>query len=354
MVDIKSDIYLETFEKNIFFDDEIIIESYEPNDNLRSELCKYDILSENEVKITNILKNVNGYEKYFNMFIDYKNVKLGKLNDKNINKMDTYDDNNVLFIYNDKDKIDFSSFITSFKSCKPFLLNLIESYRELTQIFCILQRLNICIFNVSAQNILFDRSLKPQVSNFKKAFTFNNANIDLNEYLKDEDYINKPIELHILYYIFNNEDFKLSDENIDVISSKFISEIRIFQKFSTTFKLEYKYKIIAILKKYLHKTNDEIIADILKYSNTWDNYSISIIFLHIVSNIINVFSLREGFILRFFHILTKNIDPDPSKRSTIYETSQEYQDLFNIYQNWDFVSDIDENKLIELYESLDT
>jgi hypothetical protein len=355
MVGVKSDIYLETFEINIFFNNKENKENkdhYDTNDNKRSELCPYDTFSQNEVKITNILKNIDQYHIYFNLFVEQHNVKLGQLNDRNMDRMDCYDDNNILFIYNDKHKIDFSTFITSFETPRHFLLNLFESYRELLKILCITQNMNLCIFNVSPQNILFDESFKPQISNFKKTFAFITRNIDLKEYLKNEDYVYKPIELHILYYLLNNEDFKLNDENIDLISSKFLSEIKIFQHFSTTFKIEYKYKIAAFLKQYLNKSNDEIVTDILKYSNTWDNYSISIIYLHIISNIITFFALREGFFVRFFQILTKNIEPDPLKRQNIYETSEQYDNLFNYYTNWDFVSNIPENKLTDLYELL--
>lgn len=349
---IKTDIYLETFEINIFFQEKENVYYYDTDDIIRSEVCVNDAFSQNEIKITNVLKNMSQYYLYFNVFVEYHSVKLGQLNDKNIESMDYYDDNNILFIYHDKHKISFSSFITSFKNCRQFLLNLLESYCELIKIFCITHNTNLCIFNVSPENILFDETFKPQLSNFKKSFTINSNNVNLYEHLKNEDYVHKPLELHLLYYLLNNEDFKLNDEIIDDISTKFIDEIKIFENFSTTFKIEYKYKLVAFLKQFLNKSNSEIISDILQYANTWDNYSISVIYLHIVSKFIKFFSIREGFLSRFFHLLTKNIDPNPLKRPNIYKTLEDYENLFTSYINWDFVSDISDDKLKDYYELL--
>lgn len=355
MEEVKTDIYLETFETNIFFHkNHYLINNYLDNIK-RNVLCINDVFAQNEIKTTNILKSIDNHQFYFNIFEKTEIAKIGKLNDVNMERMDLCYDNHILFIYNDKDKIDFTSFITSFKSCKQFLLNLLESYREILKILCIIKTNNLCIFNISPNNILFDNTFKPQLSNFTKTFSLNSKkhiNLKFKDYFKGENYVYKPIEAHLLFYLVNNDDLKLDIETIDTISSKFITDIKVFDYFSTIFKIEYKHKCNVFMNKYLNMDRETIVSDILKYSNTWDYYSICIIYLHIVSNVIKIFSLREGFMVRFLNILIQNIDPDPLKRLSVYEIAEDYDELFIKYDNWDFVSELNDNNLQKLYEIL--
>jgi hypothetical protein len=96
----------------------------------------------------------------------------------------------------------------------------------------------------------------------------------------------------------------------------------------------------------------DIIADIFTYSNTWDNYSVSVIYFHIVSKVILQFSLGQGFMVRFLNLLLQNLQPDPSTRICVYEIAEEYDTLFMQYYYWDFVSELNDNHLQKLYECL--
>jgi len=359
MGEIKTDIYLETFE-NIFLKNKNRIPDSHigKNSNIfnkRTVLTKNDEFSQNEIKTTNILKTIHNYYLYFNIFKEYQYVKIGELDESNIDRICCFNDNHILFIYDDKHKKDFTSFIMSFNYFRDFLLNILESYREILKILCIININNLCFFNISPDNILFDDSYKPQLSNFTKTFSFSskkNIHSILKKYFEGENYTYKPIEVHLLYYILNNNEMEINFDTIDIISSKFITDIKIFKNFSTTFKIEYKYKCNTFMKKYINMNKEHVISDILKYSNTWDFYSICIIYLHIISNTISIFSIREGFITRFLNMLIKNLDPDPLKRDRVCEFSEEYNDLFIKYNNWDFVSELPDNNLQKLFQVL--
>jgi REP element-mobilizing transposase RayT len=359
MEEIKTDIYLETFENNFFMHKNSNSQLYLSRNNYvtnkRSILTINDEYSQNEIKTTNILKRINNYYLYFNIFEEIQHAKIGELNESNFERMDLCVDNHILFIYNDNHKIDFTSFIMSFHSCRDFLLNLIESHREILKILCITKTNELCIFNICPNHILFDDTLKPQLSNFTKTFSLNlktTSHLDLKNYLKGENYTYKPIEVHLLYYLLYNNEMVLDDGTIDIISSKFVEDIKIFDYFSTTFKIEYKHKCNIFMRKYLAMNKDDIIKDILKYSNTWDYYSICIIYLHIISNIIPIFSIREGFIVKFLNMLVKNLDPEPLNRDCVYEIDEYYDELFIKYNNWDFVSELSDNNLKKLYDKL--
>ena len=102
---------------------------------------------------------------------------------------------------------------------------------------------------------------------------------------------------------------------------------------------------------------NEIITKILLYSNTWDNYELSILFLHMVGNITITFSLKDTFINKLINILSKNLSPDPSKRDTLKNSLEnlqkmDYIDLINKFeQNFNFLQGYDINN--EVLDKID-
>lgn len=357
----KTDIYLETFDPYIFSLGTKIPSFISDNDknvghsSNRSEVRPYDYFSQNEIRVTSKLKKIHKYQHFFNIFVEYNRVKVGQLNEKNIEKMDYYNENHILFFYNDKNKVTFNNFIISFNNSRDFFLNLFESYREIIKILCLLYEKSLCVFNISSQTIVFDDTFKPMLTNFKKTIEITH-NMHLNQHIEEiitnEDFVYKPIELHLLYYLIKNEDFQVNSETIDIILNNYVNEIKIFKLFSATFRIEFMYSAETFLKKYLNLSKNEIIEDIFSYAHTWDNYSVSFIYLFVVLNVTKIFSLNEGFISRFLNILTRIIQPEPSKRLDVCETYKMYCDLFKSCENWDFVYDISNEKLYELYEKM--
>ena len=123
--------------------------------------------------------------------------------------------------------------------------------------------------------------------------------------------------------------------------------------FSQRYIETYEKTCIETLKKYINKPKSVIIADILEYHKYWDNYSTSILYLHIIGNITRFFSLKGTFLNKFTMLLTKNIHPNPLKRETLEETFENYNKLFDeTTADWSFVNDISNKKLKNLYDFL--
>ena len=122
--------------------------------------------------------------------------------------------------------------------------------------------------------------------------------------------------------------------------------------FSQTYRDNFKTSCIEILKKYINIPKKDIINDILTFSKTWDNYGLSILFLNIVGNMSRVFSLANNFITKFSILLSKNINPIPSKREELHETIRKYNELFTEYPDWSFINSISDEKMELLIEKL--
>ena len=194
----------------------------------------------------------------------------------------------------------------------------------------------------------------PILQNFQNGLIIS----ELNEsYIKQiientEIYTYKPLEIHILFYLIINEQETLSMSFIESICENYVKNMYILNLFSQKYKDSYEKECVETLKKYINVPKSEIINDILKYYKYWDNYSLTIIYLHVFGNISRFFSLKNTFINKFTLLLTKNIHPNPLKRETLKETSQKYHKLFNEFTDWSFINDVSNEKLKNLYDFL--
>ena len=128
--------------------------------------------------------------------------------------------------------------------------------------------------------------------------------------------------------------------------------MRILDIFSQQYRETYYKTSMDCLKKYINKPKLEIISQILTYSNTWDNYELSVLYLHILGNVVRVFSLKDTFINKLTNILSKNIGPDPLKRETIIASIEKLDKLFYEYPNWEYINLISKEKMKNLYYNL--
>jgi hypothetical protein len=64
-----------------------------------------------------------------------------------------------------------------------------------------------------------------------------------------------------------------------------------------------------------------------------------------------MFSLKGTFMNKFTMLLIKNIHPNPLKRETLSETSENYDKLFE-NADWTFINDFSHGKMEKLYDLL--
>jgi hypothetical protein len=192
------------------------------------------------------------------------------------------------------------------------------------------------------------------LTNFEKSLLINNIT-DKSYFIsiikETNNFAYKPIEIHLLFYLIVNNEETLSIQLMETICENYIKNMSILSFFSENFKKSYKNQCIEFLKKYINKSQTEIIDYIIINYEKWDNYELSILYLHIFGNIIRFFSLKETFINKLLFSLIKNIHPEPLKRENLKVTLNEYNELFNKMTDWSFVNSIPQHKIHLLYEN---
>jgi len=330
----------------------------EDNKKYITKLTNYSFNSINEANISDIIKKIPYYSNNYLIVEDYDFVNISQLNDKYIEKLNLSDNKKYLiFKYKNDKLIDFNDFLTNLTEPKFFILNIIESFSYLLNSLIKLNNENICFFNLSPQNIVFNLNCgeKPQIQNFNSSLQV----LKLNEkYITDiiknpNDYTHKPLEVHVMFYLIQNDISFISYSFIEEICEVYVNNLSILSLFSEKYKESYKASCIKSLRKYINKEKTDIINDILIYYDKWDVYSLSLLYLHIFGNISRVFSLKQTFISKITVELSKNISPDPLERSSLEKLLENYDKLFDEETNWSFVEKIKVNNMPILFEILD-
>jgi hypothetical protein len=260
----------------------------------------------------------------------------------------------VLCKYLQTKTVDFDEFFLSLPSPKLVVFHVIDSYYHLLNSFYRLQQNGICYYNFSPEYLLFDEYYKPKITKFDKSIQTDHVNEQIITFLirGTKDFTHKPLEVHLLFYLIANNVDLLTDDLMVTICDTFIENLAILHLFSQQYKDLHRNECLSLLTRYSNKRRTEIIADVLKYIDTWDNYGISMLYLHLIGNITSAFSLKGTIMSKLIALLTKNISPTPETRNTIQNTISIYKKLYCDFKDWSFVDQIQDTAIDVLRDKL--
>jgi hypothetical protein len=330
------------------------------NDENQTKITVYDFFSINEIKIGEIIEEIPYYRNYYDILTDYDFIDIGKIGEKIIENVDldakNKDKKYVIFNYNNEKRIGFNDFLFKLPNNnknKEFVFNILNTYSFLLNNLIKLNDNGVCFFELSAENIAFSSYSQPFLKGFKNALIISDLNTSyIHNIIKNIDkYTCKPLEVHVLFYLIVNNEETMSLSFIEAICNNYVKNMDVLSLFSQNYKDSFEKSCVETLKKYINRPKSVIIDDILKYSRYWDNYSLSILYLHIIGNISKFFSLKGTFMNKFTLLLIQNIHPNPLKRETLKETSKKYDKLFD-NSDWGFINDFSSEKMKKLFHLL--
>lgn len=327
------------------------------NKRYNTKIVNYDFYSINEVKMSEKIKKLPYYSNHYIIVEDYEFVNIGQLNDKFIEKLALTTENKyLLFTYKNDILVDFNDFLFALLKPTFFIHHIIDSFSYILNNLIQLNDIGICFFNLSPQNIVFniDYGEKPQLMDFQLSLITSNLNEDYISKIikKHNDYTHKPLEVHVLFYLIQNNMSTISYSFIEEICDIFTKNLTVLDLFSEKYRESYKLTAIESLKKYINIPKNDIILDILSKYETWDVYSLSVLYLYIFGHVSKFFSLKTTFINKIAMELSKNIHPDPSKRNSLKNLLDNYNNLFSCEKTWDFVTKLETNMMPQLFDTL--
>ena len=86
----------------------------------------------------------------------------------------------------------------------------------------------------------------------------------------------------------------------------------------------------ALLKhftKYVNMSCDQIIADIMRFSGTWDQYSLGICYLKLIGDLQKNIKTSNKFVVMFLELLHETVHMVPSLRPIVPNTQAKFKQL---------------------------
>ena len=360
--DIDIDIEIRQMHKHFFlksYNKENIDSTEDREKQFISKISPYHFWSINEIQISEIIEQIPYFSNHFDILYDYDFLQIGQLNENIIEKLNMNTKEKYLLLeFKKRNFIKCNDFLFQFKNPKKLILHSIDSFTYLLNSLIKLHKNNIYFFNLSFENIVFDMDCgeKPILVDFQNSLLIEKMN---EEYITNiirnskMSYTCKPFEVHVLFYLICNNLNTISHSFIEEITEIYVKNLTVLNLFSLSFKETFKLLCVHSLEKYVNKPKTFIIQDIIERTKqSWDSYSLSIIYLHIFGNMSRVLYLKETFIGKLTILLSKNINPDFSKRESLEKIQENVDKLFCQFNDWSFVKNISIHKIEYLFSIL--
>tara|TARA_B110000046_G_scaffold140034_1_gene146555 strand:- start:201 stop:1379 length:1179 start_codon:yes stop_codon:yes gene_type:complete len=236
------------------------------------------------------------------------------------------------------DMKDFDKYVIENADANLIIFTLLSSYNHLLKSINLLINAKIIHLDLKGQNIVFDtKRATPIIIDFGLSVPLY-KNIELSNffYIYEPGYYIWPIEVHYINLLLHHEEEPV-DRDLKDLADRYVKANAALYPFSVGFKKKYTELIFKTLKKY-NDTDKEYINDkIIKESwKTWDNYSLSIIYLKFINFIGHTQDnemLNNNLINFFVKLTLQNIHPDYTKRLTIAETQRQFNTFLYNEQN---------------------
>ena len=293
-----------------------------------SKIQKYDSSARNEIKIGKRIQELNGFEDHFAPILKYCEIDIAKIEDNDKKKCGVFKKHKTKdFIVMKLQYIegsDFMDYLINQKNSVQLVSNIIQSFNHILKSLTMLISKDIVHYDVKGTNILFDTNKEiPLLIDFGLSVEMNNINAtNLKEmfYVYAPEYYIWSLEIHYLCFL-ENKNKEPSSADLKEISKKYVEGNKALQRnFSPAFLKRYEKKCNDQLEKYNNMPFNERVEKILSYWKTFDNYSLSIMYLKFLHYInVNGF-IDNQFIIFFSKLLLRNIDPNPDNRLNLVET----------------------------------
>jgi serine/threonine protein kinase len=285
-----------------------------------TKLVKYDFTSKTEIHIGKKLMNHNDEFILVEKKCEIKNDNLKRSTmtpQCELLKKDSKLQNKYILLYSKFVKAkELADYLKSNTSTKL----IIQTFLLICKRIDVLIKNGIIHHDLHFGNILLnDKQL--YVIDFGLSMIQSQFYIDKNtvnyNYLKEVIFNYSPswkywtLEYHFICFLINEDD-KLTPEVIDYTVKTYLSEHKIIKSLGESFLNKFKMPSIKFFNKFIHKPKNDVILELLSYSNTWDFYKTSLHYLDIYYDV----KMDDP---AFLMLTLMMIHPDPTFRPSKIE-----------------------------------
>lgn len=297
---------------------------------METKICKNDFFSDNEIETGEILKLLPNYQDYFLLVKKKSKIILSNTAfDIDGQEEEKTDDLDYILLEYEKPKDHKSA--CSYDNFEFFMYDIFTSYKYLLNTLQILLNNDIYHLNITESAVYFNKkkmsdlilyTSMPLLTQFNKSLC-EPISKDLKEMVQNDTIdaisIYMPLELKLIYYLEHNNHLKFMREQYEEFYIKYIYPTR-FEIFSEEFSMKYNILCYHYLTNYLNNTTFVIYDKVLKGKHTWDNYSLSVLYLHEMNKYLKNEYPDNKTLHELSQLLLTNIHPNFNQRLDIPKT----------------------------------
>ena len=313
--------------------------SISKNPKYISKLHKKSYHVINEYNIGKKITKIPLYRYYFAPIVNMCNIDIAKIDkrERDMCRVITRTGNNSKFVIMKMPYIKNVSLIKYITNSnidkKEIVAYIMDSYKFLLHSLNMLNSSGIVHFDLKIPNILFEVKTKnPIIIDFGLSLSMDDLGPKTYSkyfYTYNAAYYVWPVDVHIINYVINVNS-NLTYEELVILVDTNIKTNTALSIFSEGFVKRYRDLMINAYKKYTNVPVENVVTELVKNCNTWDIYSLSVMFLQLVR-----FMSYDGFtdnklIKEFSELLLLNIHPNAARRLSFDETKKRYKKLFSL------------------------
>lgn len=304
--------------------------------SVATKVQKRDFNSQNEAEIGEIVSGISGFEMFFLPVVSDCAVNIRQASNKALHKCDVVKDLEDEYVAMDVpyvNQTDVPEMLQTL-SAKDMILTIVESYRYLLMALDKLINANVVHFDLKLENVLFKKdTTNPRIIDFGISIPVDRLNADN---MKDYFYVFAPDyyvwcpQICVISFLVNETSSTLTADDVEEIAELHTEGNRALDAFSVEFRDNFKQLLLLELKEYVGVKRQKVIDAMLASHPTWDNYSLSVMFLRLLTLLFPTDDHKNKLVILFSQILLMNIHPNPARRLTIQESQSRFQDIFMI------------------------
>ena len=322
-----------------------------------SKIQKNSFSANNEIFLGEIIKAQPYFLNHFVPVVHSSPIDVKRIDDEDKDKC------NIFLKYKDSDFLNMKIFhingvnfldyiLTNKSSDFNFVSLLINSYNHLLNSLQMLINMQIVHYDLKGNNIMVNRVNKlPLILDFGLSIKVDKLKSDILDkffYTYAPEYAPWCLEIHYMSYLLKVNSAPTKSDLEKMVERYLDSDTNpINILFSPDFIEKYKKLCLKQLEKYRSMGAVDAQTYILKFWNTWDNYSLSVIFMGFFYYIYSSKVPKQKFISILLEILLTNMHPDPERRLSVQETSLQFNEkLLGFVQdleNFEFISTLNED-----------
>jgi serine/threonine protein kinase len=311
--------------------------SISKNPKYISKLHKKEYQVANEYNVGKMVSQIPLYEYYFAPIVSMCNIDIAKIDkrERDMCRVISRKKSNSKFVIMKMpyiQNVSLEKYITNSNiEKKETITYILDLYKFLLHSLKMLNQRGIIHFDFKRQNFLIDVKTKnPIIIDFGLSIPIKNLGPETYTkyfYMYNASYYIWCIDIHIINYVIHVNSTLTYDELVTIIDTSMSYNKGLFI-FSQGFISRYRELAINTYKKYVNMPAENIVTELIKNCNTWDNYSLSVLFLSIINCISNEGFTDNKLIKNFSELLLLNIHPNAAKRLSFDDTKKMYKNIF--------------------------